>query len=70
MQVSQTRKAVSFNYSPHRSQPIKYPKVLLIKPSIAAKKREERHGKRFVMVWSRMTVAEKSVPNMGTCGVH
>lgn len=39
MQVSQAGKAdLSFSYFPHRSQPIKYPKVLLIKPSIAAKK--------------------------------
>lgn len=45
MQGSQTSKAeVSFwIISLHRSQPIKYPNVLLIKPSIAAKReREER----------------------------
>lgn len=60
MQVGQTLTGLS--------QTTKYPNVLLIKPSIAAKReRERRHGKRFVMDWSRMTMADKSFPNMGTC---
>lgn len=69
MQVSQTSK-VNLVSDCILSHPIKYPSVLLIKPSIAAKEREERHGKRFVMDGSRMTVAQKSIPNMGSCGVH
>lgn len=47
MQVSQTGEAdFSFDYFPHKSQPTRYPNVLLIKPSIAAKReRGETWGK-------------------------
>lgn len=71
MQVSQTSEAnLCFDYFPRRSQPTKYPNVLLIKPSIAAKRERGETWKRFVMDSSRMTVTDKSIPNMGTCGVH
>lgn len=42
----------------------------LLNLQLLQKERERRHGKRLVMDSSRMTMAGKSLPNMGTCGVH
>lgn len=48
MHVFQTGEAdLSFFYIPHRSQPTKYPNVLLIKPSIAAKRERGETWKKI-----------------------
>lgn len=48
MQVSQSGEAdLSFDNFPHRSQPTKYPSVLLIKPSIAAKREKGETWKKI-----------------------
>lgn len=50
MHVFQTGEAdLSFFIIPHRSQPTKYPNVLLIKPSIAAKR--ERRDMEKDLLW-------------------
>lgn len=62
MQVCHNSKAdSSFDYFHYISQPIKYSNVLLIKPSIAAK-RERRDMEKIIMDCSRMTMADQSNP--------
>lgn len=72
MQVSQTSEAESsFDFfSPIEANQQHIPMSYLLNLQLLQKEREERHGKRFVMDSSRMTMADKSIPNMGTCGVH
>ena len=72
MQVSQTGESdLSFAYfrivaNQQNINPMSY----LLNLQLLQKEREERHGKRFVMDSSRMTMVDKSIPNMGTGGVH
>lgn len=48
MHVLKTNESdLSFDFIPHRSQPTKYPNVLLIKPSIAAKRERGETWKRI-----------------------
>lgn len=71
MQVSQTGEAdLSFDYFHIEANQQNIPMSYLLNLQLLQKEREERHGKRFVMDSSRMTMADKSIPNMGTCGVH
>ena len=46
------------------------PMSYLLNLQLLQREREERHGERFVMDSSRMTMADKSLPNMGTGLVH
>ena len=63
MQVCHNSKAdFSFDYFHYMSQPTKYSRVLLIKPSIAAKKEREETWKKIIMDCSRMTMADHSNP--------
>lgn len=56
--------------SPIEANQQNIPVSYLLNLQLLQKERKERHGKRFVMDSSRMTMADKSIPNMGTCGVH
>lgn len=61
---------LSFDYFPIETNQHNIPISYLLNLQLLQKEREERHGKRFVMDSSRMTMADKSIANMGTCGVH